>query len=131
MALSSASNREEFAAINVTPLVDVMLVLLILFMISAPLLLQRLDLPLAAGEPNKELVPTKIKLGIDAFGAVSLDGLALSPAALRSVLSIEASRGEVPILSVEANADTPYQSVAEVLSLARNLGLERIELAQL
>jgi len=130
MALSSASNRDDFAGINITPLVDVMLVLLILFMISAPLLMQKLELPLANGSHPPGAQPIKLSLGIDSGGVVSLDGRALSKAQLQGILAMEASRGERPMLSLDASADAPYQSVAEVLSLAKNLGLERIELAQ-
>ncbi|WP_395790838.1 ExbD/TolR family protein [Aquimonas sp.] len=126
---ASDSDSSEFAGINVTPLVDVMLVLLILFMISAPLVMQRLDLPLpqATPQPSPE-VTNKLELRMDAAGVVWMGGRELSRAALRGVLTLEAGRGDTPILSIDASPEAPYQAVAEVLSLAQNVGLDKLEL---
>jgi biopolymer transport protein ExbD len=125
---ASDTYSSEFAGINVTPLVDVMLVLLILFMISAPLVMQRLDLPLPQATPRPPIVTSKLELQLDAAGEVWMDGRELSRAALRGVLTLEAARGDAPILSIDASPEAPYQAVAEVLSLAQNAGLEKLEL---
>ena len=119
------------ADINVTPLVDVMLVLLILFMISAPLVMQRLDLPLPLPQatPQPPIVTNKLKLQMNAAGAMWMDGREISRSALSGVLALEAGRGDhAPSLSIDANPDAPYQAVAEVLSLAQNAGIDKLEL---
>jgi len=130
MAFSAAADPDakSFADINITPLVDVMLVLLILFMLSAPLVMQRLDLPLGAPPDRTAPPPTELQLTLSAEGALTLDGRAITLQALRGVLAIEASRGEPPILSIQASPDASYQQVAEVLALARNEGLMRLQL---
>jgi biopolymer transport protein ExbD len=130
MAFSAAADTDarNFADINITPLVDVMLVLLILFMLSAPLVMQRLDLPLAPSDRTEPEIPQTLELRLSAEGALTLDGRAISLQALRGVLAIEASRGDPPILSIEASPEASYQTVAEVLALARNEGLMRLQL---
>jgi biopolymer transport protein ExbD len=57
-----------------------------------------------------------------------MGGRELSRAALRGVLTLEAGRGDTPILSIDASPEAPYQAVAEVLSLAQNVGLDKLEL---
>lgn len=130
MAFSAAADPDakSFADINITPLVDVMLVLLTLFMLSAPLVMQRLDLPLAPSDSTDPTPPQTLQLALSAEGALTLDGRAISLQALRGVLAIEASRGEPPILSVQASPDASYQSVAQVLALARQESLMRLQL---
>lgn len=125
---ASDSASSEFAGINVTPLVDVMLVMLILFMISAPLVMQRLELPLPQATPQPPIPSSKLELQMDAAGVVWMGGSELSRPALRTVLTLEAARGDTPILSIDASPEAPYQAVAEVLSLAQNAGLEKLEL---
>jgi len=130
MAFSAtARNPGTMADINVTPLVDVMLVLLIIFMVTAPLLSReiRLDLPQRGPEPPAP--PGEVvRLTLDAAGMIRLDGRVIPPALLAGSLQLEAARTPQPLLQIDSAADAPYQHFAAVLATARNSGLERVAL---
>lgn len=129
-AFASRANASEMSAINITPLVDVMLVLLILFMVTAPMLTQRLDLPLSS--PDTETTqPLVLSLQITAEGTVLLEGHTLSPQHLRSLLALESTRAEPPILRIESAAEAPYSAMADLMAQARNLGIDKIQLQSL
>ena len=116
--------------INVTPLVDVMLVLLVIFIITAPLMASalKLDLPQARGAPVG--TPQQaIRLAVDAQGRLYLDDQAVEPEALASALHARvaaAGRAELPEVHLRADQRVPYGRVAEVMALAQQAGLMRI-----
>ncbi|MCM5572202.1 biopolymer transporter ExbD [Burkholderiaceae bacterium FT117] len=127
-SLGSGSNGQPMAEINTTPLVDVMLVLLVIFIITAPLLTHaiRLDLPRAEAPPAAEK-PETIALSIDAAGGLywnndPLDGIAT----LSARLADAATRTPPPELHLRADRDTRYQRIAEVMSAARSAGVTNI-----
>jgi biopolymer transport protein ExbD len=116
------------AEINTTPLVDVMLVLLVIFIITAPLLTHaiRLDLPDAQAPATPDR-PETVTVSIDADGRVHWNETPLADAAaLRERLVQAASRTPVPELHLRADAQVRYQSIAEVMSAAQQAGLSRI-----
>ena len=115
------------AEINVTPLVDVMLVLLVIFIITAPLLSYaiRLDLPNDAA-PAAELVPATVKLSIDSAGQIYWDADALTDDQLRSRLAGAAQQSTPPELHLRADKATRYERIAFVLSTAQQAGLTKI-----
>ncbi len=129
MAFAQADSRQDaISEMNITPLVDVMLVMLVIFMIAAPVFSQAIPLPL--GHPNEraEPPPPPIELRIDAAGEVFLGGQPMPVSALTSVFSAELERaGSQPvILSIDANGEADYQVVAKVLAVAQNAGLGNI-----
>jgi biopolymer transport protein ExbD len=131
MAFMSAdpAGRADKAEINITPLVDVMLVLLIIFLVAAPMVVRTIELPLQSGPtPVDPVDPTLLQLRVDAAGELMFEGRALSLAALDRVLQMESSRAERPILQIEVALDADYARMTEVLALARNHGLNRLEL---
>jgi biopolymer transport protein ExbD len=94
MAFMNAGSAEhaDKSEINITPLVDVMLVLLIIFLVAAPIMVRQIDLPLQPGPPQiTPIEPTVIRLSIDAGGEVLFEGQALGMAALDRVLRMEGS----------------------------------------
>jgi biopolymer transport protein ExbD len=118
---------QPMAEINVTPLVDVMLVLLVIFIITAPLLSYaiRLDLP---NEPAAavEAMPATIKLSIDPAGAIYWEAEAVSDAALTARLR-EAGRSTTPPeVHIRADKATRFERVAFVMSAAQTAGLIKI-----
>ena len=129
MAFANEASHRSVAEINITPLVDVMLVLLVIFMVAAPVLTHRipLDLPQAA-PPHATVTPTVVDLRIDAAGGVSWNGAASSLDALPAQLAdlVRANPAQPPLLRVAPNADADYGTVARVLAMARNAGVERI-----
>ena len=117
------------AEMNITPLVDVMLVLLIIFMIAAPILTHRITLdlpqPIHWTEPPPP-PPEVIDLSVAADGTLLWNGAPLVAGALEPQLEIEARRNPQPELQVEVDPHAAFQEVVTVLAAAKNAKLERI-----
>jgi biopolymer transport protein ExbD len=122
-----AGPSQPMAEINVTPLVDVMLVLLVIFIITAPLLSYaiKLDLPNDPA-PAAEPAPATIKLSIDAAGAVYWDGEALGDDELARRMVAAAKSITVPEVHLRADKATRYERISFVLSTAQLAGLAKI-----
>ena len=119
---------QPMAEINTTPLVDVMLVLLVIFIITAPLLTHaiKLDLPRAEAPAVAEK-PETIALSIDATGGVFWNNEPVAgPEALSQRFAEAAARQPQPELHLRADRDTRYQRIAEVMSSAQQAGLAKI-----
>jgi biopolymer transport protein ExbD len=132
MAFASNSGGGPMADINVTPLVDVMLVLLIIFMVTAPILSYPIDidLPQRTTNPpdNPKEPPPPIKLRIDASGTVFWNDSPTPVSALRSMMSSEIERdpNNQPTLEVDVNEDAQYEVLAKVLASAKNADMKKI-----
>jgi biopolymer transport protein ExbD len=113
--------------INMIPLIDVMLVLLVIFIITAPLLTHavKIDLPRAASEPNITL-PDNVQLGIRSDGTTYWNGEEVDVTTLGSRLTASARLNPQPELHIRADSTTQYRRVAEVMSMAARAGLTRI-----
>ncbi|MGO1073528.1 ExbD/TolR family protein [Lysobacter sp. CA199] len=123
---STYSANPTVAEINVTPLVDVMLVLLIIFMVTAPALTGNLNLTLPVPGPNTAKQPPRVELMVQQDGSFQLDGQSLTagelPAALKSIVRAQPDT----IVEVGANADADYQGFAHALSAAQESGVRNI-----
>jgi len=121
--------NEPMGEINVTPLVDVMLVLLIIFMVTAPLLSQgvNVDLPDAESPAMQQNVEPLV-VSIQADGTLYIQKLAIDIKQLAP--RIQAMRQQKPGLPVFIRGDskTPYGRVAEVLSLLETAGIQKVGL---
>jgi biopolymer transport protein ExbD len=130
MAFAYAESRQDaISEINITPLVDVMLVMLVIFMITAPVFSRAIPLTLRGSPPVVQTTPPPpLELRIDATGEIFFFGQAMPVSALSSVFSAELERaGSQPvILRIDANGDADYQIVAKVLATAQNAGLGNI-----
>jgi biopolymer transport protein ExbD len=118
---------QPMSEINVTPLVDVMLVLLVIFIITAPLLSYaiKLDLPNDPA-PAAEATPTTIRLSIDAGGKVFVDTDAITDEQLRARFEAAAKLSPAPEVHVRADKATRYERIAFVMSTAQQAGLTKI-----
>lgn len=118
---------QPMSEINVTPLVDVMLVLLVIFIITAPLLSYaiKLDLPNDPA-PAAEALPSTIKLSIDAEGKVYVDADAITDEQLRARFDAAAKAAPVPEVHMRADKATRYERIAFVMSSAQQAGLTKI-----
>jgi biopolymer transport protein ExbD len=132
MAFSSGESRfagetTPMSEINVTPLVDVMLVLLIIFMITAPLITHKIaiDLPQASAIKNPDK-PDIVSLAIDAEGQLFWNDQAVSREEWRVRIRSAALRTPQPELQLRADSQTPYQKLAEVMADAQTAGLVKI-----
>jgi biopolymer transport protein ExbD len=117
--------------INMTPLIDVMLVLLVIFMITAPLMATslKLDLPKAEGGAGSA-APAFVALALDADGRLYLGERALDPAREREHLMQHvreaAARDATTEVQLRADARVPYGRVAELIGWVQQAGLSRI-----
>jgi biopolymer transport protein ExbD len=121
------SQAAPMAEINMIPLIDVMLVLLVIFIITAPLLTHavKVDLPKASSTPNLTR-PDHVSISIDAAGAIFWNGERTDRAGLRSRLASASQLKPQPELHLRADKATPYQAVAEVMADSARAGLTRI-----
>ena len=129
MAFSSGNSSGPMADINVTPLVDVMLVLLIIFMITAPMLTHKvkIDLP----QPNPNIVQPEnplepIRLKIDRAGALYWNDTPVDELGLKAQMAVIAQQTNQPEIQINADDGVAYESVARVLADAKSYGLTKI-----
>ena len=130
MAFASNSGGGPMADINVTPLVDVMLVLLIIFMVTAPALSYQIqvDLPQRTSNPPPppKDPPEPIRLRVDAGGTVTWNNSPIPMSVLQSSLDVESERTPQPTLEIETDPEAEYETLAKVLARAKNAGMEKI-----
>jgi len=121
------ASRQVMADINVTPLVDVMLVLLVIFIITAPLLSYaiRLELPNEPA-PATDASAATVSLSIDADGRLYWNNDALSDDELRARVTAAAKQPTPPELQLRADKATRYERVAFVLATAQQAGLAKL-----
>lgn len=118
--------REVMSEINVTPFVDVMLVLLVIFMVTAPLMQQGIDvnLPKAKG---KELPPEeRVIVTVKSNGDIFLNDMPVSLSELKNKLSSLSKRN--PEVFLRADRSVSYGFVAELMAEVKDAGIERLGL---
>ena len=113
--------------INTTPLVDVMLVLLIIFIITIPVMNHnvKIDLPRATNQPDL-VKPENINLEIDAQGSVYWNSEVVNPGQLSIRIAAAAQKNPQPELHLRAERTTQYEKVAQVMAAAQSGGLGKI-----
>ena len=127
----SRRGRKPMADINVTPLVDVMLVLLIIFMVTAPLMSAGvpIDLPDSAAKPLNQ-TPSQIELSIAQDGTIYLDKTAIAPGALADRLATvpRGADGKAPLVTLRADKTLEYGRVMGVMGELSHAGFSAISL---
>jgi biopolymer transport protein TolR len=118
----------DMAEINVTPLVDVMLVLLIIFMVTAPMLTQGLDvaLPAAEGKSFELASNSPTKVSITASGAVYVDGTTVGSKDFDQTLGPLLRARKIKRALLEADEGVPYGRVVAVLDVMNRAGVEQL-----
>lgn len=129
MSFGSFEGKEEqfINEINMTPFVDVMLVLLVIFMITAPVLKHAVDvnLPQATSKPQITK-PEVFNLTIDQTGAYTLNQRRHDEGALRLALQDAARAGNPVVLHIYSDKKTEYDYVAKAMSIANVAGIEKV-----
>ena len=127
------AEQKPMSEINVTPLVDVMMVLLVIFIITTPLMMSalKLDLPKAQSAPSGA-AQRVVSIAINAQGYIYLDKELIDLDGLANALRTRANQAtqdgveELPEVQLQADVKVPYGQVVEVMGLAQQAGLSRI-----
>lgn len=127
MAFSARNDAAPISGINVTPLVDVLLVLLIIFMISAPVVAHKARVDLPAPGSSTDLEPDPARVAIDADGSIFWNGTLVTDAALERQIDIAAASPQPPRLVIAAADNASYEDVTKVLTEAKLRGLTKID----
>jgi biopolymer transport protein ExbD len=136
MAFSTGSGSGPMADINVTPLVDVMLVLLIIFMVTAPTLSYPIDInlpqPTLNPPPVDQEPPPPVSLRIDASGVVYWNDAPTPLNQLQNVMTqtVQRDPSNQPRLEIDVNGQAEYEVLARVLAYAKNADMQKIGFVQ-
>jgi biopolymer transport protein ExbD len=124
---SDDGQAQPTAEINMIPMIDVMLVLLIVFILAAPLLVHavKVDLPRETSQAD-HLHPADISLGIDKDGQIWWGMAPVTAADLDQRLEEEGRKAETPELHIRADRNVSYGHVADLMALASRKGLHKI-----
>lgn len=124
---SKGHDGQPLAEINMIPLIDVMLVLLVIFIITAPLMTHavKVDLPQASSQPN-EVKPETIQLSIKADGSVFWNAEAVDAAAWQARMDAAAQQMPQPEIHIRADGDLAYRNVAQIMADAARAGLSKL-----
>jgi len=125
--LTNDSGDGDNAEINMIPLIDVMLVLLVIFIITAPLMTHavKVDLPVAASQPN-EVKPETVNLSIQADGSVYWNAEPVDAAARQARMDATAQQTPQPEIHIRADGDLAYKNVAQIMADAARAGLTKL-----
>ena len=132
MAMQTTSDNtsgEPMMDINMTPLIDVMLVLLIMFIITIPIQTHavKLDLPVDnTNNPPPPIDPVKNKVVVTAQGQILWNGTAVSPEQLRQYLELSQQIQPVPELHLQPEPEARYELVDEVLAITKRARVEKM-----
>ena len=126
-AVASDDNDEPMMDINTTPLIDVMLVLLIMFIITIPLQTHAVKIDLPVNDPNNvapPVDPQRNKIFIDRAGTVLWNGVPVNLVQLRQYLDLTTTIRPTPELHIEPDAEARYEMVDEVLAVIKRANIE-------
>jgi biopolymer transport protein ExbD len=128
MAFGTQDEPDEVMnEINMTPLVDVMLVLLIIFIITVPVMKHavNVDLPRATNQAE-DTKPETIRLSVDAQGSYFWNETQVDDASLPALLQVEAAKTPQPDLHIRGDKDVRYERVAQAMAAAQQAGVKKI-----
>jgi biopolymer transport protein ExbD len=132
VSMQTASDNlegEPMLDINTTPLIDVMLVLLIMFIITIPIQSHAVKLDLPVNQPNQTpppIDPVKNRIGITAQGQILWNGSSVTPTQLRSYLDVTQQMNPIPELHLQPDATARYELVDEVLAITKRARVQKM-----
>jgi biopolymer transport protein ExbD len=135
MSLKKTSRHSHgtLTELNITPLLDLVFVLLVIFIITTPQMMNNLEMTLPSGKPPQqkpdEPKPRINRILVDAKGQASLDGESLAPPALKEKLQQLKTQNPDLRVVVKADDDADYQSMVRVLDVLQQLDITKVGLA--
>ena len=128
MAFGTQDDTDEVMnEINMTPLVDVMLVLLIIFIITVPVMKHSVNIDLPRASNQQELVkPETVRLSVDADGSYFIDDIKITDDQLAPRLQAAAAQNPQPDLHIRGDKAVRYERVAQAMAAAQQAGLRKI-----
>jgi biopolymer transport protein ExbD len=125
--LKNDAGDDDNAEINMIPLIDVMLVLLVIFIITAPLMTHavKVDLPVASSQTN-EVKPETINLSIKVDGSVYWNANPVDQTAWQAKMDLAAAQTPQPEIHIRADGDLAYRNVAQIMADAARAGLTKL-----
>lgn len=127
MSFNSYDDQQEMSEINMTPLVDVMLVLLIIFIITVPVITHsvKVDLPQASQQPT-EVKPDVVTLTVQRDGSLMWNDETLTFENLELRLQAVAQQDKQPELRIQGDKAVEYEKVVQVMAAAQRSGIEKL-----
>lgn len=131
MSMQTTSDNpsgDPMVDMNVTPLIDVMLVLLIMFIITIPIQTHavKLDLPVAQNTPPPPIEPLKNTVGVTAAGQITWNGTPINEDQLRQYLEVTQQMNPVPELHLQPDATARYELVDTVLAITKKAHVQKM-----
>jgi len=132
MAMSAGSGHDDeeiIVDINTTPLIDVMLVLLIMFIITIPIQTHavKMNMPIPSSDPNPPIATKEIRIEVEAYGTIGWNGEVVAGRPdLERRLATVAAQPEQPEVHLRPSNSVPYKHVAGIMASAQRLGVVKI-----
>ena len=129
-AFDSGNDNEAIADINVVPLVDIILVVLIIFMVTAPMFMKptiNVNLPKAAS--GDQTAPSKLNIALTADGRINLNGTFVSEAEVQAKATEEVSKNIETQAIISADKDVPHGKVVALLDIVKSSGVKKFAIS--
>lgn len=130
MAMKAGDNNEEIAEINVVPLVDIVLVVLIIFMVTAPMFMKptiNVNLPKAAS--GDKTAPSKLNIALTADGRINLNGSFVDESAVQAKAIEELAKNAEVQAIISADKDVPHGKVIGLLDIVKTAGVKKFAIS--
>ena len=130
MAMKNTSDNEAIADINVVPLVDIILVVLIIFMVTAPMFMKptiNVNLPKAAS--GDKTAPSKLNLALTADGRINMNGAFVDDAAVSAKAKEESEKNPDVQAIISADKDVPHGKVVSLLDIVKTAGVKKFAIS--
>ena len=130
MAMNNSDNNEAIADINVVPLVDIILVVLIIFMVTAPMFMKptiNVNLPKAAS--GDQTAPSKLNIALTADGRINLNGSFVSEEDVRVKATDEVGKNSDVQAIISADKDVPHGKVVGLLDIVKGAGVKKFAIS--
>jgi biopolymer transport protein ExbD len=130
MAMKSGQDNEAISDINVVPLVDIILVVLIIFMVTAPMFLKptiNVNLPKAAS--GDKTTPSKLNITLTADGRINLNGTFVNEGLVKQRAMDEVAKNAEIQAIISADKDVPHGKVVEVLDIVKTAGVKKFAIS--